>query len=93
MSAAPRSLVLDFLDWLAVRPRPYAEVMEVWRTNCPRLTVFEDALDEGLAARRAHDGAGLVVELTEAGRAMLSASRGEPDEDVVNPEALSVSHR
>ena len=76
MSSAPRALIIDFLEWLAARPRPYGEVMEVWRTNCPRLTVWEDALDEGLAARRALDGAGVVVELTPAGRAMLAAARG-----------------
>ena len=32
-------LVLDFLDWLAAGPRPYAEVMEAWRTSCPRLSI------------------------------------------------------
>ena len=77
MSSAPRSLVIDFLDWLDARPRPYAEVMEVWRTNCPRLTVWEDALDEGLAARRALDGGGTVVELTDAGRALLASAPTE----------------
>jgi hypothetical protein len=81
MSSAPRALVIDFLEWLAARPRPYAEVMEVWRTNCPRLTVWEDALDEGLAARRALEGAGVVVELTPAGRVMLAAARGGANED------------
>ena len=79
MSSAPRALVLDFLEWLAAKPRPYSDVMEVWRTNCPRLTVWEDALDEGLAVRRALDGAGVFVELTPAGRAMLAAARGGAD--------------
>ena len=36
-------LILDFLEWVAARPRPYAEVMDAWRTSCPRLTVWEDA--------------------------------------------------
>jgi hypothetical protein len=27
------------LEWIAVRPREYAEVMEVWRTSCPRLSI------------------------------------------------------
>jgi hypothetical protein len=41
-------LVFDLLEWLALSPRPYAEVMEVWRTSCPRLTIWEDAVDLGL---------------------------------------------
>jgi hypothetical protein len=41
-------LMLQFLDWVASRPRTYAEVMEAWRTSCPRLSVWEDALLGGL---------------------------------------------
>ena len=70
MPTAPISLILDFLDSLAAGPRPYAEVMEAWRTSCPRLTIWEDAVDEGLVVRRTLDGAGVVVELTAKGRAM-----------------------
>ena len=69
------ALVLDFLDWLAAGPRPYAEVMEVWRTSCPRLPVWEDAVDAGAAIRRAAPGEGPVVELTAAGRSLLAAAR------------------
>ena len=65
-------LVLDFLEWLAGEPRPYAEVMEVWRTSCPRLTVWEDAVDRGLVARRHDTTARLaVVELTGRGADLL----------------------
>jgi hypothetical protein len=39
MSDPLAPLILDFLEWIAARPRPYSEVMEVWRTSCPRLTV------------------------------------------------------
>ena len=69
------TLVLDFLDWLAAGPRPYAEVMEVWRTSCPRLPVWEDAVDAGVVIRRATPGVGPVVELTPAGRSLLAAAR------------------
>jgi len=31
------ALILDLLDWLAKRERTYEEVMEVWRTSCPKL--------------------------------------------------------
>jgi len=70
MRTAPDALILDFLDWLAAGPKPYAEVMEAWRTSCPRLTVWEDAVDEGLVVRRGAD-ASVVVELTAKGRAMV----------------------
>jgi hypothetical protein len=71
-------LILDFLEWLAAEPRPYAEVMDDWRTSCPRLTVWEDAIDRGLVARR-WEGAGRapVVALTAEGRRMLQKS-GRP---------------
>src|SRR5262249_44982149 len=40
-------LVLDLVEWVAKEPRPYAQVLEAWRTSCPRLTVWEDASDRG----------------------------------------------
>jgi hypothetical protein len=66
--SATRSLVLDFLDWLSSRPRPYAEVMEAWRTSCPRLTIWEEALELGLVARRRGGAGPALVELTPDGR-------------------------
>jgi len=68
------SLIVDFLGWLATRPRRYAEVMEAWRTSCPRLTVWEDATDAGFVAH-GRDGEGqAVVELTPRGRRLLDAA-------------------
>jgi hypothetical protein len=68
-------LALDLLDWLAAGPRPYAEVMEVWRTSCPRLPIWEDAVDAGLVVRRVAANLGPIVELTPAGRSLLAAAR------------------
>ena len=69
-------LILDLLDWLASAPRPYAEVMDVWRTSCPRLPIWEDAVDGGLVVRRHDEKAGvLCVSLTADGRRMLEARR------------------
>lgn len=66
-------LVLDLVASVAAAPRAYAEVMAAWRTSCPRLTVWEDAVDAGLVACRTEDGA-LVVAATGAGRAALTAA-------------------
>ena len=74
MSDTLAPLILDFLEWIAVRPRSYSEVMEVWRTSCPRLTVWEDANERGFIARRHVDGQELIVDLTRAGRSFLEES-------------------
>jgi hypothetical protein len=45
------ALILDLLEWLAGRARNYAEVMDAWRTSCPKLPVWEEADDRGLVER------------------------------------------
>lgn len=67
-------LILDFLEWLEAEPRSYADVMEAWRTSCPRLTVWEDSHDRGLITRRYIAGIGSGVEITPRGRALLADS-------------------
>ncbi|GGJ44162.1 hypothetical protein [Neoroseomonas lacus] len=67
MSETLRPLILDLVAFVAERPRPYAEVLDAWRTSCPRLTVWEDAMDAGLVAL--HDG---VVSATDRGRQALA---------------------
>jgi hypothetical protein len=69
-------LVLDLLEWVAKEARPYAELMEAWRTSCPRLPVWEEALDRGLVRRQEVEGRGLHVVVTSQGRAWLTAHRG-----------------
>jgi hypothetical protein len=66
MSATIRPLMLDLVAFVAERPRPYAEVLDAWRTSCPRLTVWEDAVEAGLVTLR--DG---MVHATESGRSAL----------------------
>ena len=69
-------LMLQFLSWVAVRPRSYGETMDAWRTSCPRLSVWEDALEEGLVRQEAADDARQAaarVVLTAEGRARLDA--------------------
>ena len=65
------SLVLDLVEWIAERPRSYNEVMEAWRSSCPRLTIWEDALDRGLVAHEQVVGANAVVNVTAQGRIFL----------------------
>ena len=41
------NLILDLLEWIGPTPRRYSEVLDAWRTSCPRLTVWEDANERG----------------------------------------------
>jgi hypothetical protein len=75
MADAPEALVLDLVEWVAKAPRPYAEVIEVWRTSCPRLAVWEDALERGLVERTAPGANGALVVATARGQALLQANR------------------
>jgi hypothetical protein len=70
-----KPLVLDLVEWVAVRPRAYADVMDAWRTSCPRLTIWEDAVDHGFVVRVYRDGVGAMVDVTDAGRAFLLGER------------------
>jgi hypothetical protein len=70
------SLILDLLAWIGDEPRPYAEVMEAWRTACPRLPVWEEATGRGLVSRRRMPGAGSLVAVSAAGAEYLSLHRG-----------------
>ena len=69
-------LVRDLVEWVEVEPRCYADVMEAWRTSCPRLTVWEDAVERGYVTRRASD-AGVMIIATDTGREFLAVVRGK----------------
>jgi hypothetical protein len=68
MSDSPSLIMIQFLSWVADRPRSYAQTMEAWRTSCPRLSVWEDAVIENLVRI---DGAHRAVTLTPRGHAVL----------------------
>jgi hypothetical protein len=65
-------LIFDLVEWVAKAPRSHTDVMNTWRTSCPRLTVWEDAVDRGLLVRKnSPDGA--IVEVTARGRKFLAS--------------------
>ena len=61
---------LEFLTWVNDRPRTYEDVVEAWRSNCPRLAVWDDAVTARLAVANRSG-----VALTERGLAALATSR------------------
>jgi hypothetical protein len=71
MTEAADPLVLDFVEWIAREPRLYAEVIATWRTSCPRLTIWEDAADQGYVTRETIAGTGVIVVVTEDGEKLL----------------------
>lgn len=71
MASEAKLLTLQFLQWLAARPRPYAEVRNAWSSTCPLTCAWEDAISDDLVERTA-DG---HLVLTERGRAQLEQAR------------------
>ena len=71
MASPHASLTLQLLEWVADRPRTYGELMEAWKSTCPRLAIWEDACAEGLIGC-GQGRAGLVF-LTEKGKRCLRA--------------------
>ena len=75
MSDPVEALILDLLEWIGPNARPYAEVMEAWRTSCPRLPVWEEANVRGFIEHLHEEGQPVLVRVSLAGRAEL-AGRG-----------------
>jgi hypothetical protein len=65
------ALTLQLLEWISRSPRTYPEVIEAWRTTCPRLSIWEDACIEGLIA---YDPQGdRMVTVSPKGRLLLES--------------------
>jgi hypothetical protein len=85
-------LVFDLVQWVAREPRTYAEVIDAWRTSCPRLTVWEDAVDQGYITRKNIGARGTIVVLTGAGQALLAAQTNSTVEVEVGDAAAGRKH-
>ena len=68
-------LILDLLEWIGPRARPYAEVLEAWRTSCPRLPVWEEANQRGFIDHLHEQGHVALVVVSALGRAHLEQHR------------------
>ena len=67
-------LILDLVGWVAAEPRTYHELMEAWRTSCPRLTIWEDAQEAGYLVRDVAGGTP-IVKVTPTGLDLLRRER------------------
>jgi hypothetical protein len=75
MSDSVDALVLDLLEWIGASPRPYADVIEAWRTSCPRLPVWEEANARGFVTQQHLQGVGAFVSVSASGRQWLAKQR------------------
>ena len=48
MASEAKFLTVQFLQWVAARPRRYAEVREAWSSTCPLNCAWEDAMTDDL---------------------------------------------
>jgi hypothetical protein len=72
MPESANLLMLEFLSWVSNRRRTYADAMNAWQSTCPRHTIWEDAIIDGLVQL---NGDGTLhdpeVTLTPRGKAYL----------------------
>ena len=71
MQTAAHALTQQFLAWVAEAPRSYADA-EAWRRSCPHLSIWEDAISDGLV--RFQNGSSMgqsLLVLTARGWALL----------------------
>ena len=71
-SEATAALTLQFLTFVAGGERTYGETMEAWRSTCPHMPIWENAVRDGLV--RIESGGAMTssrIVLTPQGRAVL----------------------
>ena len=71
MTIDNKDLLLDLVEWIARGPKSYSDVMEAWRTSCPRLQIWEDAVDHGFLIRQHVEPDGSHVMVTDKGLQFL----------------------
>ena len=77
MGESTNLLMLEFLRWVADRRRTYDDAMEAWQSHCPRQTIWEDAMIDGLIQIDRHEGIhNPEIALTDRGRALLIGDNG-----------------
>jgi hypothetical protein len=69
MASEAKLLTIEFLKWVAARPRSVAEARQAWSSTCPLNCAWEDAISEDLIEHA--DGR---LALTGRGRARLAAA-------------------
>ena len=80
MSDIVDSLILDLLEWIGPAARPYDEVMDAWRTSCPRLPVWEEANRRRLVRALSSRGHRSVVSVSQPGQLLRHSDSPRPSD-------------
>ena len=72
MPDSPSLIMIQFLAWVAERPRTREQAVEGWH-SCPHISAWEDAIVDGLV-RIENDGKRTIA-LTARGRAVLEKTK------------------
>src|ERR1700722_6144493 len=65
MATEAKLLTVQFLKWVAERPRTHADARDAWSSTCPLNCAWEDAVADDLVRRTAEGR----LQLTKSGRA------------------------
>jgi hypothetical protein len=74
MTDIVENLILDLVEWVGREERTYQETMAAWRTSCPMLPVWEDAMDRGVVEGVFAEGRS-TVRVTAMGLKLLKEKR------------------
>ena len=85
MSDPVDALVIDLLEWIGPESKPYPEVIDAWRTSCPRLPVWEEANARGYIIRKHADGIGTLISVSALGLALLNEHRHAGESSPIEP--------
>lgn len=93
MSDSVDALILDLLEWIGQGARPYAEVIEAWRTSCPRLPVWEEANERGFIEHHYDSMNGKVVSVSALGLEHLRSARTKKYNAMQKIEPLNPNYK
>jgi len=82
MSEVVDALILDLLEWIGPDARPYREVIEAWRTSCPRLPVWEEANARGFVDHHHSPGSPAMISVSVSGAEHLAGRRRKDAESI-----------
>jgi hypothetical protein len=71
MSDPVDALVIDLLEWIGPQSKSYTDVMDAWRTSCPRLPVWEEANARGYITQDRSPNGGAMVSVSALGKTLL----------------------
>src|SRR5215510_1432178 len=92
MSDPVEALILDLLEWIGPKARPYSEVLEAWRTSCPRLPVWEEANGRGFLTHEHRAGVWVFVSVSSRGHAFLRERRPVADLLELQGSVVAAAH-